>query len=102
MKNKGHFHLGGLLILLIIIFVLLKVDIKTVVNSPQFQQNASFVKEQATIVWSKYLKDPLTRSWNGLFNKIIDKGVDQIKDEIKIPIASDVNINLEAPTSNIN
>ena len=38
-KPRLHIHTGGIIILIIILLVLFKVDIKSKINSPQFQKN---------------------------------------------------------------
>lgn len=95
-----HIHLGGLIILIIIVLILFKVDIKEKIQSPQFKKNISYVEEQIKGVWDKYLKKPLVNSWNGLFNTIIDKSVDQIKKEINLKTQGIDQLDIEKPQVN--
>ncbi len=105
-KSGLHIHFGGLIVIIIILLLLFRVDLKTVTNSPQFQKNVSFVKEQAVTVWDKYLKEPLINGWNGLFNNLVDKGVEELKEGLKNGIDANFmkleqpGINLGAPMSN--
>lgn len=97
--SRIHIHLGGLIIIIIILLVLFKVDIQEKIQSPQFQKNITYVEEQIKGVWDKYLKKPLVNSWNGLFNSLIDKSVNQIKKEINLK-TPDLNQINEIPDSN--
>jgi hypothetical protein len=54
-KPRLHIHTGGLIIILIIILILLKVDIKSKIKSQRFQENITFIKEQAIILNQKYI-----------------------------------------------
>jgi hypothetical protein len=102
-KSGLHVHLGGLVIVIIIILILFKVDIKEKVQSPQFQKNIAYVEQLAKNAWDKYLKKPLTNGWNSMFNNLVDKGVEKIKEGglLKIP-TSLTDVNLGAPMNNVN
>ncbi len=77
--SRLHIHLGGLIIIIIIILILFKVDIRSTINSPRFQNNVNYIEQQGENIWNKYLKKPLTSGWNGLFNNLLNKGIEQIK-----------------------
>ena len=81
-KSGLHIHIGGLIIFIILILILFKVDIKSVVKSPQFQENVSYLKEQSLNIWDKYLAKPIKDGWNSLFNTLIDKGAQQLKNSL--------------------
>lgn len=58
-KPRLHIHLGGLVILIIIVLILFKVDIRSKIQSPQFQTNVSYIIEQTKIIWQKYIVTPV-------------------------------------------
>ena len=81
-KPRFHFHLFRLIIIIAIIFVLLKVDIKSIVKSPQLQENISYVKNQAVSLWERYLAEPVNNAWDSLFKGLINKGIDTIQNSV--------------------
>ena len=79
-KSRLHIHLGGLVILIIIILVLFKVDIKSKIQSPQFQKNYTYISTQITNAWQRYVLGPLKTKAGDLFKDITDKGLQKIQD----------------------
>lgn len=100
-KSNIHFHLGGVIILIIIVFVLLKVDMKKTVESPRFQSNITYIKAKTEDVWQQYLSKPILYIWNNLFSDLISKGVQMAKDKAveQIQGVDMSKYNLGAPTS---
>jgi len=92
--SRLHIHLGGLFIIIIILLILFKVNLKGVIKSPQFQENISYLEEQATNVWTKYLEKPLKSGLNSLTGNLVNQGVNQIKKSIN-------NITISAPKLNL-
>ena len=80
--SRLHIHLGGLIIIIIIVLILFKVDLKSTINSPRLQENVSYLEDEGLSVWNNYLSKPLKRGWDGLFNTLLDKGIKQIKSGI--------------------
>lgn len=78
-KSRVHIHLFRLIIIIAIIFVLLKVDIKSLVKSPQLQENISYVKDQMVSLWDRYLALPVKEAWDGLFKNLMNKGIDTVQ-----------------------
>lgn len=92
--SRLHIHLGGLIIIIIILLILFKVNLKSTINSPRFQQNVSYIEEQATSLWHKYLEKPLKSGIDSLTHSLINTGVKQIKKSVN-------NINVSAPKINL-
>jgi hypothetical protein len=78
-KSRLHIHLGGLIILVIIALVLFKVDIKSKIQSPQFQKNILYIEEQATDFWQNYILSPLKAKTGNLFINFTNKGLEKIQ-----------------------
>ena len=81
-KSRLHIHLGGLVIIIIIILILFKVDIKSKIESPQFQKNYSYITEQVKTFWQKYISGPIKSKTGDLFIDMTNKGVKQIQDNL--------------------
>lgn len=58
-KPRLHIHLGGLILLVIIALILFKVDIKTKIESPQFQKNYSYIEDNVKAFWQNYIIKPI-------------------------------------------
>lgn len=81
-KPRLHIHTGGLIILVIILLILFKVDIKSKIKSEQFQKNISYVEEQVKTLWQKYVMSPLKSKTGEVFIDVTNKGVKQIQDNV--------------------
>jgi hypothetical protein len=79
-KSRLHVHLGGIIIIGIIVLILFKVDIKSKIQSPQFQKNYSYIEEQVKSIWQKYVLDPIKSKTGDFFIDFTNKGVKQIQD----------------------
>jgi hypothetical protein len=92
-KDSGlHIHLGGLVIVIIILLLIFKVDFKKNIDSPQFQKNVSYLEEKSKNIWDKYLSKPFVNTWNRIFSSIIDKGTEELKNSIMKP-TNEENVN---------
>ena len=58
-KPRLHLNVGGLIILIIILLILFKVDIKSKIQSPQFQKNINYIETQVKDFWQTYIISPL-------------------------------------------
>jgi len=74
-KNRGISLIGILILGFILILVLsyLKIDIKTVVESPEGKSNLTYVKVTSQTIWEAYLKKPVAYLWNDIFVEIFWK-----------------------------
>jgi len=76
-KNSNHgISLLGIVFfgfILILVLSYFKVNIKTVVESPEGQSNITYVKETSQTVWQAYLKKPVSYFWNDIFVEIFWK-----------------------------
>ena len=58
----------GFIIILVLSFF--KINIKSVVESPDGQSNLNYVKGTSVTLWEAYLKKPVLYIWNDVFIKI--------------------------------
>lgn len=79
-KPRLHIHVGGLIILIIILLILFKVDIKSKINSPMFQKNYTYIETQIKTFWQKYVSTPLKTKAGDLFKELTNKGIQQMQD----------------------
>lgn len=56
-SNKRHLHISALVLAILLIFVLFKLNLEKVVNSPQFQNNIDYIEEQSKTLWIKIKAD---------------------------------------------
>lgn len=99
-KSRLHVHLGGVIILIIIALVLFKVDLKSKIQSPQFQKNYTYITEQAKTFWQKYILNPLKAKTGTLFIDLTNKGIKQMQDNfsqniLKTPNIEDLEKNIQ-------
>ena len=99
-KSRLHIHLGGVIILIIIALILFKVDLRSKIESPQFQKNISYIEEQAKNFWKNYILNPLKTKTGSLFMDLTNKGLEQIQKNfsenvLKTPNIEDLNINFQ-------
>ncbi|MDD3662402.1 MAG: hypothetical protein PHT84_00880 [Candidatus Pacebacteria bacterium] len=82
-KNKSglHIHLGGLIIIVIIVLLLFSTDLKSVLDSPQLNENITYLKERSVKAWDKYFSEPINSKINDFFNGLVDKGAEEIKEK---------------------
>lgn len=90
-KPRLHIHTGGLIILVIILLILFKVDIKSKIESPQFQKNWNYISKKVKDFWQNSILDPLKLKAGSFMMDIADKEVDKLKEGIS-------NNLLKAPT----
>ncbi len=95
-KPRLHIHIGGLVIIIIIVLVLFKFDIKSKINSPQFQKNVTYVEDQVKGLWQKYISGPLRSKTGDMFIDVTNQGLKKIQDNFtnnvfKTPTEDTVN-----------
>jgi ABC-type amino acid transport system permease subunit len=59
-----HFHIGALLLAIIIIYLLFKVNLEKAINSPQFQKNVSYIETKG----HEYIGKPFLSFWTSIFS----------------------------------
>jgi len=72
-KNQKGISLIGILILgfiLILVLSYFKISIKSVVESPEAQENIQYVSGTSKNLWDEYLKEPVTYLWEDVFKDI--------------------------------
>ena len=90
-KGRLHIHIGGLIIFIIILLILFKVDIKSKIQSPQFQGNFSYIEIQIKTFWQEYIMIPVKSKIGELFIDATNKGVKQIQDNFTQNVLSTTN-----------
>ena len=93
-KPRLHIHFGGLIILVIILLILFKVDIKSKIKSPQFQKNITYIEDTVKGFYTKYLVEPFKTKAGDVFKDVTNKEVKKIQDNfssniLKIPTNTD-------------
>jgi len=81
-KPSLHVHLGGLVIILIIFFILFKVDIKSKINSPQFQKNITYIENFFKNIWEEKLKTPFENGIKDVSNNLVNSGINMVQDGV--------------------
>lgn len=81
-KSNLHIHLGGVIIIIIVILVLFKVDIKSKINSPQFQKNITYVEDFFVNFYEKNIKGFFEKSVKDISNKIVNTGIEGVQDTV--------------------
>jgi len=74
-RPRVHIHTGGLIILIIVLLILFKVDLPSKINSPQFQENITFIKTEATNFWNDYVVFPMKSSSGEWLKNTVDNTV---------------------------
>lgn len=92
-KPRLHIHTGGLIILIIIILILFKVDIKSKIQSPVFQENYTYLTEQVKVVWDKYISIPIKSKAGELFIKVTNTQLEKIQNNFSENILKTPNLN---------
>lgn len=91
-KSRLHIHTGALIILIIILLFLFKVDIKSKIQSPQFQENYSYITEQVKTFWQKYILNPIKSKISDMFINTTNKGIKEIQDNFTKNVLKTTNI----------
>ncbi len=69
--KKGGISILGLLVLgivIVLIFSYFKINVKTVLQSPDGKNNVNYVTEAGKNIWDNYLREPTTYLWNNFVN----------------------------------
>lgn len=81
-KSNLHIHLGGVIVVIIIILILFKVDIKSKIDSPQFQKNITYVEDFFVNFYNKNIKGFLVNSAKDISNKIVNTGIEGVQNTV--------------------
>lgn len=102
-KSRLHIHLGGLVILIIILLILFKVDIRSKIQSPQFQENYTYITGQIKIAWTNYIVNPIKSKLGASVIDITNKGLEKWQNNFKQNVLNiDPATNLEVENNNTN
>jgi len=78
-KSRTHIHLGGIIILIIIVLILFKVDIKSKIESPELQKNITYIETQAKDFWQEYIVSPAKTKAGEVFIDATNKGLSEVQ-----------------------
>lgn len=92
-KPRLHVHTGSLIILIIIILILFKVDIKSKIQSPQFNKNYTYITDEAKKIWNVYILTPLKLKANDLFIKTTSEQLEKIQNNFSENVLKTPKIN---------
>lgn len=81
-KPRLHIHTGGLILFIIIILILFKVDIKSKIQSPQFQKNIAYIEEKAQDIWNNYIVGPIKTKIVDFLKTSADKEIEKLQNNI--------------------
>lgn len=74
-KPRLHIHTGGIILLIIILLILFKVDIKSKIKSPQFQKNVTYIEETVKTFWQDKILNPLKYKARDVFIQKTNEGI---------------------------
>lgn len=80
-KSGVSVRWGWLILIIVIIFILFKVDIKEKVQSEQFQENISYFKGQIEKIWNKIIDATKSKAGEIMINSA-NEGLDKIQKDI--------------------
>ncbi len=81
-KPRFQIHTGGLILLIIILLILFKVDIKSKIQSPQLKANITYVETQVKNLWEKYIVNPLKIKAGEVFVETTTKALKDVQDNV--------------------
>lgn len=99
-KNHIHIKIGSLIIVLLIVFVLFRVNIEKAINSPMFQNNVNYIEKEFNIIYKNYLQKPFLYIWNNLFTDLLHTSLKNI--DISDPLIRQDKINSVIKPDRIN
>lgn len=87
-KSSVSIRWGSVILIVAIVFILFKIDIKDKIQSEQFQENISYIKEQAQNIWNKIVDITKSKASEVIINSA-NEGLDKIQNDIKKNINTD-------------
>jgi len=66
-NNAGLVRLILIILILILVLSYFNVDIRSIVEAPQTQDNLGYVFGWVILVWDEYLSTPVLYFWNNIF-----------------------------------
>lgn len=95
-KEKRGISIIGILLLgfiLILVLSYFKVSVKSVVESPEAQENIGYVRGGTVSLWDRYLKEPASYLWNDIFVNIFWKSFVNNMERIRDGQPTDYELN---------
>ena len=81
-KPRIQIRLGGLIVIIILALILFKVDIKTKIESEQFQKNISYITDKSMEIWEKYISGPFKSKTGDFIKDLANQGLDKIQESV--------------------
>ena len=88
--NKQGGLIKAILVIVIILLILayFGLNLRSIVSSPTFQDNWSFLWNGIATIWDNYLKAPATYLWNIFVNYIWDPAIHNLQNGHGIPLSN--------------
>jgi hypothetical protein len=81
-KSNIHINLGGLVVIIIIVLILFKVDIKSKINSPQFQKNITYIEDFFKGIWEDKIKGNFEKGIKDFSDNLVNTGIEEVQDTV--------------------
>jgi hypothetical protein len=99
MRHSSNRGLVGIIVIIIVAILTLSyfnIDLKSVAEKPQTQQNIEYATITSKTVWDKYMSKPATYIWNTIVVEYIWKSF--LANMIKIDTNQPTSFEQQAPT----
>lgn len=63
-KNRGFLEAIVIIVIALLIISYFNINLRSLVQNPTTQQNASYVETSSVSIWNTYLEKPATYVWN--------------------------------------
>lgn len=90
-KSRLHINIGGLIVLIILALLLFKVDLKSKIQSPQFQKNITYITDQIKGFYTN-ISDKIKTATGDMFIDVTNKGLEKIQTNFSENILKTQNI----------
>jgi len=74
-SNSGLIKAIVLIIIALLILAYFGLNLRSIVNSPTFQDNWALIRDAAVSLWNNYLKAPVVYAWNFFITYVWDPAI---------------------------
>ena len=65
-EQKSNKRMLGIIVFIVIVFILFTANIKSIVNSSNFQKNVSYIEQKSEEIWNKCILKSVDYVWNNI------------------------------------